>query len=124
MSRGIPAPAKTIVVFALVLALALGWSTVADAQTPADVQYGSPTATSNEYSGASFTNVTNSDDSADSGTSASGSGDVGTNASGSGDVGDSEVLPSTGGPSLLLLAGSVALVASGLIVRRRRAAGR
>ena len=119
MSRDMPAPARMTVMFALVLALALGWSTVADAQTPADVQYGSPTATSNEYSGASFTNVANSGDPANFGDPAN----SGTSASGSGDVGNSEVLPSTGGPSLLLLAGSVALIASGLLVLSR-AAGR
>lgn len=116
MSKVTPMTARVFLMLALMLVSMLVWSTVAAAQTPADVQYGSPTDTSTGDPSATGNSSTIGDPSATGNSSAAGG------SSASGDVQSSESLPSTGGPPLLVLlvaSGSLALGAFGLLALRR-----
>ena len=93
--------ARKLLVLALAMALVLGWSATANAQTSSDSQYGDPMSSGQEAIESSST--------------ASGSGA----ASDPGSVAAAGVLPDTGGSVLPFLAlGTLALSSTGLLMLR------
>lgn len=124
--------ARWSIALLVVLVVALSWSTIAHAQTPADSAYGSPLSPagsegegSAENSGLEAT-PEGAVDSNGTGSEASGTEASGTEGSGTGSEGDVngdpalEVLPDTGGASLLLgSAVALMLVGTGILAVRQ-----
>ena len=107
MSVGI----RWLVSVIIALALMIGWAAVAHAQTSADAQYQSPTATASGNPAASGTSA---------GGGAGGGGVSGGASGGSGGSTSARVLPATGGLALpLVILSTLALGATGMLVVRQ-----